>query len=100
MPATLQPVIMTPSLPLLLAFYRALFGAAEISRVPEDGPALYGQPHRAYLGEQSRSGWSQSYPAPHPSRDRDPMSPSSTGPYRMNAAPVLSEQHERGIHAV
>jgi predicted enzyme related to lactoylglutathione lyase len=41
MPATLQPVIVTPSLPLLLAFYKALFGAVEISRVPEDGPAFY-----------------------------------------------------------
>ncbi len=41
MPSTLQPVIVTPSLPLLLAFYKALFGAVEISRVPEDGPAFY-----------------------------------------------------------
>ena len=41
MPATVQPVIVTPSLPLLLAFYKALLGAAEISRVPGDGPALY-----------------------------------------------------------
>jgi predicted enzyme related to lactoylglutathione lyase len=40
-PSTLQPVIVTPSLPLLLAFYKALFGAVEISRVPEDGPAFY-----------------------------------------------------------
>ncbi len=41
MPTTLQPVIVTPSLPLLLAFYRALLGAEEISRVPDDGPAFY-----------------------------------------------------------
>jgi predicted enzyme related to lactoylglutathione lyase len=41
MPSTLQPVIVTPSLPLLLAFYKALFGAEEVSRVPEDGPAFY-----------------------------------------------------------
>ena len=41
MPTTLQPVIVTPSLPLLLAFYKALFGAEEISRVPDDGPAFY-----------------------------------------------------------
>jgi predicted enzyme related to lactoylglutathione lyase len=41
MPATLQPVIVTPSLPLLLAFYKALLGAAEISRMPEEGPAFY-----------------------------------------------------------
>jgi predicted enzyme related to lactoylglutathione lyase len=41
MPATVQPVIVTPSLPLLLAFYKALFGAVEISRVPEDGSAFY-----------------------------------------------------------
>jgi len=41
MPATVQPVIVTPTLPLLLAFYKALLGAEEISRVPEDGPAFY-----------------------------------------------------------
>jgi predicted enzyme related to lactoylglutathione lyase len=41
MPPTLQPVIVTPSLPLVLAFYKALFGAVEISRVPEAGPAFY-----------------------------------------------------------
>jgi predicted enzyme related to lactoylglutathione lyase len=41
MPATVQPVIVTPDMPLLLAFYKALFGAVEISRVPEDGPAFY-----------------------------------------------------------
>ena len=41
MPATLQPVIVTPSMPLLLAFYKALLGAVEVSRVPEDGMAFY-----------------------------------------------------------
>jgi predicted enzyme related to lactoylglutathione lyase len=41
MPTTVQPVIVTPSIPLLLAFYKALLGAVEISRVPEDGPAFY-----------------------------------------------------------
>ena len=41
MPATVQPVIVTPSIPLLLAFYKALLGAVEISRVPEDGRAFY-----------------------------------------------------------
>jgi predicted enzyme related to lactoylglutathione lyase len=41
MPATVQPVLVTPALPLLLAFYKALLGAVEISRLPEDGPAFY-----------------------------------------------------------
>ena len=41
MPTTLQPVIATPSIPLLLAFYKALLGAVEISRVPPDGPPFY-----------------------------------------------------------
>jgi predicted enzyme related to lactoylglutathione lyase len=41
MPTTVQPVIVTPSMPLLLAFYKALLGAVEISRQPEDGPAFY-----------------------------------------------------------
>ena len=41
MPATIQPVIVTTTLPLLLAFYKALLGAVEISRVPEEGSAFY-----------------------------------------------------------
>ena len=41
MPTTVQPVIVTPSIPLLLAFYKALLGAVEISRVPQDGPAFF-----------------------------------------------------------
>jgi predicted enzyme related to lactoylglutathione lyase len=41
MPATVQPVIVTATLPLLLAFYKALLGAVEISRVPEEGSAFY-----------------------------------------------------------
>ena len=41
MPTTVQPVIVTPSIPLLLAFYKALLGAVEISRQPGDGPAFY-----------------------------------------------------------
>ena len=41
MPATVQPVIVTPSIPLMLAFYKALLGAVEISRVPDDGPVFY-----------------------------------------------------------
>ena len=41
MPTTVQPVIVTPSISLLLAFYKALLGAVEISRVPENGPAFY-----------------------------------------------------------
>ena len=41
MPVTVQPVIVTPTLPLILAFYKALLGAVEISRVPEEGPAFY-----------------------------------------------------------
>jgi predicted enzyme related to lactoylglutathione lyase len=41
MASTLQPVIVTPSLPLLLAFYKALLGAVETARVPPQGPAFY-----------------------------------------------------------
>jgi hypothetical protein len=33
-PATVQPVMVTPGFPLLLAFYKGLLGAVEISRVP------------------------------------------------------------------
>lgn len=40
MPTTVQPVIVTPSIPLLLAFYKALFGEVEnrdysMSRTPK-----------------------------------------------------------------
>ncbi len=41
MSTTVQPVIVTPSIPLLLAFYKALLGAVEVSRVPEDGPPFF-----------------------------------------------------------
>ncbi len=39
MPTTVQPVIVTPSTPLLLAFYKALWdihvtGAAQVSALP------------------------------------------------------------------
>ena len=38
---SIQPVIMTADLNRLLAFYTELLGAAQTSRVPEDGPAFY-----------------------------------------------------------
>ena len=70
MPATLQPVIVTPSLPLLLAFYKALFGAVEISRVPENGPAFYVglQIGNAELGVVADGGRKRHRPAAHPAQ--------------------------------
>ena len=41
MPHALQPIISTPRLDRLTAFYTELFGAKEISRVPPDGPIFY-----------------------------------------------------------
>lgn len=39
--STIQPVILTADQNVLLGFHTKLFGAEEIFRVPEDGPALY-----------------------------------------------------------
>lgn len=39
--STIQPVILTADQEVLLGFYTKLFGAEEIFRVPEEGPAFY-----------------------------------------------------------
>lgn len=39
--STIQPVILTADQDVLLGFYTKLFGAEEIFRVPEKGPAFY-----------------------------------------------------------
>ncbi|MFE2023396.1 VOC family protein [Streptomyces sp. NPDC059499] len=39
--STIQPVILTADQDVLLGFYTKLFGAEEIFRVPEEGPAFY-----------------------------------------------------------
>ncbi|OQD56283.1 extradiol dioxygenase [Streptomyces phaeoluteigriseus] len=39
--STIQPVIVTADQDALLGFYTELFGAAEIFRVPAEGPAFY-----------------------------------------------------------
>jgi predicted enzyme related to lactoylglutathione lyase len=39
--STIQPVILTANQDVLLGFYTELFGAEEIFRVPEEGPAFY-----------------------------------------------------------
>ncbi|MEU9397996.1 VOC family protein [Streptomyces sp. NPDC048324] len=39
--SSVQPVILTADQDALLGFYKALFGAEEIFRVPADGPAFY-----------------------------------------------------------
>ncbi|WP_165685898.1 VOC family protein [Streptomyces sp. KO7888] len=39
--STIQPVILTADLDVLLGFYTKLFGAEEIFRVPARGPAFY-----------------------------------------------------------
>jgi catechol 2,3-dioxygenase-like lactoylglutathione lyase family enzyme len=39
--STIQPVILTADQDVLLHFYTKLFGAEEIFRVPEEGPAFY-----------------------------------------------------------
>ncbi|MEU0400561.1 VOC family protein [Streptomyces sp. NPDC006197] len=38
--STIQPVILTADPDVLLGFYTKLFGAEEISRVPEEGPVF------------------------------------------------------------
>ncbi|MEU8205465.1 VOC family protein [Streptosporangium sp. NPDC049046] len=39
--ATIQPIIVTPDLDRLRAFYERLFGATEVSRFPDDGPVFF-----------------------------------------------------------
>ncbi|MFF8534318.1 VOC family protein [Streptomyces sp. SAS_267] len=39
--STIQPVILTADQDVLFGFYTKLFGAEEIFRVPEEGPAFY-----------------------------------------------------------
>ncbi|MEU2060952.1 VOC family protein [Streptomyces sp. NPDC013455] len=39
--STIQPVIVTAQLDVLLGFYTELFGAEEIFRVPAEGPVFY-----------------------------------------------------------
>lgn len=38
---TIQPIIITADLDRLLDFYRALFDAVEVFRIPDDGPTFY-----------------------------------------------------------
>ncbi|MFI1501083.1 VOC family protein [Streptomyces platensis] len=40
-PAAVQPIIVTPDLDRLQAFYRELVGAEEFTRVPEEGPVFF-----------------------------------------------------------
>ncbi|MFF0558559.1 VOC family protein [Streptomyces sp. NPDC020472] len=39
--STIQPVILTADPDVLLGFYTKLFGAEEVSRIPEEGPLFY-----------------------------------------------------------
>ncbi|MGV9760007.1 VOC family protein [Streptomyces tricolor] len=39
--STIQPVILTADQDALLDFYTTLFGAEQIFRIPEEGPAFY-----------------------------------------------------------
>lgn len=41
MPTTIQPVILTPDLDRLQAFYSDLLGAVEVDRIPEQGPTFF-----------------------------------------------------------
>ena len=41
MPSTIRPVIVTPDIERLSAFYTALLSASRTMRYPEDGPAFY-----------------------------------------------------------
>lgn len=40
-PAAIQPVIVTPDVDRLYAFYRDLLGAEEFTRVPQEGPVFF-----------------------------------------------------------
>ncbi|MEU6741986.1 VOC family protein [Streptosporangium sandarakinum] len=38
---TVQPIIVTPDLPRLQAFYERLLGAVEVNRFPDEGPVFF-----------------------------------------------------------
>jgi predicted enzyme related to lactoylglutathione lyase len=40
-PPVIHPIVSTPDLPRLRAFYRAVLGAEQALRVPEEGPEFY-----------------------------------------------------------
>jgi predicted enzyme related to lactoylglutathione lyase len=40
-PSTVRPIIVTPDVDRLLAFYTGVLGATETMRYPEDGPVFY-----------------------------------------------------------
>jgi predicted enzyme related to lactoylglutathione lyase len=40
-PDTVRPIIVTPDIDRLLAFYAGLLGATETMRFPDDGPVFY-----------------------------------------------------------
>jgi predicted enzyme related to lactoylglutathione lyase len=41
MPSTIRPIIVTPDIERLLAFYTGLLDARETTRYPDDGPVFY-----------------------------------------------------------
>ena len=41
MPSSVQPVLVTRNLERLATFYRSLFDATEIERIPAEGPTFY-----------------------------------------------------------
>ncbi|MVO88355.1 extradiol dioxygenase [Streptomyces sp. p1417] len=41
MPATIQPMLITPDLDRLVAFYTELLAAEETDRVPDEGPVFF-----------------------------------------------------------
>ncbi|MGA4843376.1 VOC family protein [Streptomyces sp. G45] len=41
MSATIQPMLITPDVIRLQAFYAQMFGAEQIARVPEEGPVFF-----------------------------------------------------------
>jgi predicted enzyme related to lactoylglutathione lyase len=41
MPSAIQPILVTPDLDRLLAFYSTLLGAVEVDRFPAEGPVFF-----------------------------------------------------------
>lgn len=41
MSATIQPLVITPAIDRLLAFYQGLLGAVETARTPDEGPVFF-----------------------------------------------------------
>lgn len=79
MPSTIRPILVTPDLDRLVAFYSALLEAVEVMRFPEDGPPFYVglEVGNSELGISAAAEVQTGSPAAHCSASTSPTTPGS-----------------------